>query len=97
LSLFYNLFLPPLVSVAYLFLLPALVLTPLSKALGFVFVKIADYLTQAALFITHHPPILLDFQLRFSEPSLEWTIIIITLCLALFYKSRPRFDRIRGR
>jgi competence protein ComEC len=78
LSLVYNLFLPPAVSLAYLFLIPGLLLTP--------FLKVAEFLTGAMLDVATNPPALFDFEWRVSGFTLSWTLLTLTLILGLFYE-----------
>lgn len=86
LSLAYNLFLPPVVSLAYLFLIPGLFLALFSSTIALPFLKTAELLTKGALAVATHPPALLDFQWRVPHFTLTWALVSLILLWMLFYE-----------
>lgn len=86
LSLAYNLFLPAVVSIAYLFLIPGLILYPFSHIIAVPFLKITEFLTNEMLLIATNPPTLFDFQWRVPGFTLGWTLLSLTVILALFLR-----------
>ncbi len=82
LSLAYNLFLPPVVSLAYLFLILGFLFPP--------FLWISGTITTSMIHVAQNPPTLFDFQWRFPSLTLGWAILSMTLILWFFYK-RSRF------
>jgi len=86
LSLAYNLFLPGAASIAYLSLIPGLLFYPLSHLLAAPFLKLSEIITREMLLIASNPPTLFDFQLRTPNFTLGWTLLSLTIMLALFLK-----------
>lgn len=97
LSLVYNLFLPVIISAAYLFLLPGLALAPFSQLLAYPFLKASDFLTQLTLIVATHPPTLFDFQWRLPNLSIGWALTFLTALLILFDQRSRLFDRFSRR
>lgn len=97
LSLAYNLFLPATVSLAYLFLIPGLVLEPIAHFLAAPFLKVAGFLTDGMLYVATNPPTLFDFQWRVPNFSLSWALLTLSLVFLLFNEGRRLFDRVRWR
>ncbi len=86
LSLAYNLFLPPAVSIAYVFLILGLILPP--------FLKIASWITEGIVHIASNPPTLFDYQWRIPGFTLTWTIICLLFLYCLFHERSRLLDRI---
>ena len=83
LSILYNLFLPAIVSVAYLFLIPGLMLYPVVPLFAKLFLKVTHFLTAETLLIAGSPITPLDFQIR-SPLSFVWTVICVAGVLGVF-------------
>ncbi len=94
LSLAYNLFLPQAVSLAYLFLVPGLLLEAVSHFLAAPFLKAAEFLTLGMLEVARNPPALFDFQWRMPNFTLSWALISLTFIMLLFYERGRLLDRI---
>jgi competence protein ComEC len=94
LSLAYNLFLPALVSLAYLFLIPGILLHPIAHFLSYPFLKIAGLLTDGMLLVATSPPTLFDFQWRVPNFTLGWALLTLTLLILIFYERGRLLDRV---
>lgn len=94
LSLAYNLFLPGAVSLAYLFLIPGLILNPLSHLLAFPFLKISQFLTDTLLIVATNPPTLFDFQWRIAGFGLGWAVLSLTALFGIFLGYSSRSDNL---
>lgn len=97
LSLVYNLFLPQIVSIAYFFLIPALILEPLAHFAAAPLLKVAEWITTAVLGIADSPPALYDFQWRVPHVTLGWAVLLTGAVMCLFYEGGRLIDRARGR
>ncbi len=86
LSLVYNLFLPPIVSLAYFFLLVGFLLPP--------FLKLAGLITDGMVHIATHPPTLFDFQWRVPGFTLSWALVALAALFVLFHERSRLLDRI---
>ncbi len=93
LSLVYNLFLPAAVSLAYLFLIPGLLLAAI-PFLAAPFLKIAEILTDCMLQVACNPPALFDFQWRVPFFTLSWALLSLTAMFGLFYERGRLLNRI---
>jgi competence protein ComEC len=97
LSLAYNIFLPPIVSLAYLFLIPGLCLEPFAHFLAVPFLKIAEFLTNSVLAVAASPPALFDFQWRMPHFTLSWALASLALLWILFHERSRLLDHFRRR
>ncbi len=88
LSLAYNLFLPPVVSLAYFFLILGFLFPP--------FLWISGAITTGMIHIAQNPPTLFDFQWRFPSLTFGWAVLTITLILWFFYKRSRFFNSTLG-
>ncbi len=86
LSLVYNLFLPPVVSVAYFLLIIGFMIPP--------FLKLAGLITDGMLHVATNPPTLFDFQWRMPGFTLSWALVTLILIFVLFHERSRLLDRI---
>jgi len=89
LSLVYNLFLPPVVSVAYFLLIVGFMIPP--------FLKLAGLITDGMLHVATNPPTLFDFQWRVPGFTLSWALVTLILIFVLFHERSRLLDRILRR
>ncbi|MBP7075163.1 MAG: ComEC/Rec2 family competence protein [Rhabdochlamydiaceae bacterium] len=89
LSLVYNLFLPPVVSLAYFLLIVGFMIPP--------FLKLAGLITDGMLHVATNPPTLFDFQWRMPSFTLSWALVTLILMFVLFHERSRLLDRILRR
>ncbi|MGR3973567.1 MAG: ComEC/Rec2 family competence protein [Candidatus Rhabdochlamydia sp.] len=91
LGIFYNLFLPPLMSIGYMMLAATLMLSCLSQMIAAPFLKVTTAVASFVIFLAENPPQLLDWQWRISGFEGSYGLLYLGGLLALFYKRSRLF------
>lgn len=83
LSLLYNLFFPPFVTVALFMLLSSLVVHLVAPPISGLFFSFTDFFTGEILDLSAYPPIALDYSIRVCHFPFEWVLIYLFTFLAI--------------